>query len=113
MTHNDKRIHLIEKADMFERLSDGSYESGYWALFPATAQALVGGDIYFHETRAKPSFFGGTIIGFRAQPLGEYKGRIIFHLKPDKGHKGIMAGAGGFQSEKKVARSKGPASIRD
>jgi hypothetical protein len=42
-----------------------TFISGYWDINDAQAEALVGGWLYLHETKARPSYFGGKIIDFR------------------------------------------------
>ncbi|MES2435208.1 MAG: hypothetical protein V4586_15460 [Pseudomonadota bacterium] len=38
--------------------------SGYWDIPLAEAELLVGGILYLHESKAKPSRFGGRVLGF-------------------------------------------------
>jgi hypothetical protein len=45
--------HLGEKQNV--------YRSDAWAIRPAEAEALVGGLVFFHDHRNKPSTFGGKV----------------------------------------------------
>ena len=42
---------------------------------------MVGGEIYFHKKQLEPSFYGGTILGYRVHQEGEYQGKIVFKLQ--------------------------------
>jgi hypothetical protein len=97
-------IHLIENLCLFKALdlSADEYESGYWALSPETADRLHGAHIYFHPTRAKPSYFGGQIIDHRVEEAGEYEGRIVFRLRAAMDHKGVTTDRRGWSMEKKI-----------
>jgi len=76
-------IHLIERENLFSRVAGTSeYESGYWALSENEAQALIGGNIFFHEKQLEPSYYGGAIVGFRVQRGEPYDGRIDFRFVP-------------------------------
>src|SRR5208283_4093478 len=102
MDHERSRIHLIEKRSYFKRVNDREYESGWWALSEETAGGLVGGQIFFHEQKKKPSFFGGTVLGFRIETEGEHKDRVIFRLESSQECKGIRTGPEGWTLEKKI-----------
>jgi hypothetical protein len=97
-------IHLIERKSLFSRVTSPSteYESGFWSLSEAQAQLLVGGKIYFHQRQIEPSFYGGVITGFRVQQGEPHNGRIIFRFEPNPECRGIRAGRGGWQFEKKI-----------
>jgi hypothetical protein len=98
-------IHLIERDNRYTRLGQGpEWESGYWAVSEVEAQGLIGCQIYFHEKQIEPSYYGGVITGFRAQPEGEFAGRIIFRFIPKQECRGVLAGATGWQFEKKIVR---------
>jgi hypothetical protein len=73
-------IHLIEHMNNFAKLSDNVWESGWWTLDENKAQKLVGGEIFFHKKKQEPSFYGGTILGYRVEQDGEYEGKIIFNV---------------------------------
>jgi hypothetical protein len=97
-------IHLIEKHGFIRPLpsSDGESESGYWHLAQDTADALVGGEIYFHKKQSEPSFYGGHILGFSAPTEGAYTGRIVFRFRFDRVCKEVSAGRGGWSMEMKI-----------
>ena len=100
-------IHLIRNDSKLPKITPiekGSdiFQSGYWVIAQATANALEGGKIFFHEKKADPSFFGGVII--KAEPVtqGEFQGRIKFIFKPDQACKGIKTSGDGWAQEKKI-----------
>jgi len=74
-------IHLIEAVNHFVKLQGDVWESGSWLLDEAQARKLVGGEIYFHKKRQEPSFYGGTILGYRVHEKGENEGRVVFKLQ--------------------------------
>ena len=41
------------------------YESGNWWLTPMEAARLVGGLLFLHDAKAKPSYLGGRVLSFR------------------------------------------------
>jgi len=75
--------HFIENDRRFKKIPNthDEWESGFWKITESTAQALMNGDLYFHEKQTQPSYFGGTILGYRLQPDGEYAGRMIFRFR--------------------------------
>ena len=66
------------------------HETGYWAVSEATAQELVGKNIYLHRKQASPSWHGGVIKSFRIEPYEE-KDRIVFIYQPALAQKGVTA----------------------
>jgi len=42
-----------------------NFISGYWRLNEREAEALMGGWLYLHETKASPSYRGGRISDFK------------------------------------------------
>ena len=96
-------IHFIEKLGMFKKLEGNILESGLWDVPLQTAEALVGGDIYFHKKQKEPSYFGGKILGYRIhEEDDEYRGRIIFRFEPSRAHKNQLAGGSWSSFEKKI-----------
>jgi hypothetical protein len=100
-------IHLIRndpKLPQIKPVEPGSdlFQSGYWAISEAKAEALKGGNIFFHEKQSEPSFFGGEITGFQKIAAGEYTGRIVFTFKSDPTCKGIKTTRGGWAQEMKL-----------
>jgi len=59
------KIHLICKANAGLTCVDakaGVYESEAWLLSEDDVVALKGGEVLFHETKGRPSNFGGSIL---------------------------------------------------
>lgn len=52
-------------------LGDGRFESGFWNVGNAKAQALIGGRIFLHERKDAPSWQGGTIESWRNNQRGK------------------------------------------
>ena len=40
------------------------WESGYWVIAEATAERLVGADLYLHSGQLDASHFGGKILSY-------------------------------------------------
>lgn len=62
------KIHFICKANAGLICLDakaGLYESEAWLLSEADVAALKGGEVLFHETKSRPSYFGGSILDIR------------------------------------------------
>ena len=100
-----RRIHLVERGDRFAMLGDREYESGFWDVPPRIAKRLIGGLICFHKSQRQPSFFGGTILGYRVQDSGEFQGRIVFRLESSREFKGLVAGPGWHRDSKIVCKA--------
>jgi len=75
-------LHLICRGGLHLRPTRfPEFESGFWDLTEADAARLVGGRIYFHETKNSPSYFGGDVRTYRvAGPEEELPGRIVFTI---------------------------------
>src|SRR5258708_33151696 len=97
------RIHLIEKKGFIKALPNtgNEWESGFWAVPEDKANALVGGEVYFHKTQAETSFFGGRILELTVDTVA-YPARIVFRFRFDKTFRGVYGGKGGWRMEKKV-----------
>ncbi len=95
-------IHLIEKLNNFVRLQDNTWESGWWNLDEGKARKLVGDEIYFHRRQQEPSFYGGTIIGYRIEQDGQYQGKIIFKLQHNKGCRNVKTDKHGWSRGIKI-----------
>ena len=52
-------------------LGDNTYQSGYWNIELEEGKKLVGGEIFLHETKSKPSMVGGEVIDVYEQELTE------------------------------------------
>ncbi|MCJ2016310.1 hypothetical protein MKK84_02525 [Methylobacterium sp. E-065] len=68
-----KAIHLLCRHEggryrNMVHLEGQTYRSGWWKISEVDAQALIGGWIYLHEAKAKPSGFGGCVV--RVVPAG-------------------------------------------
>lgn len=66
-----KAIHLINRRDGatlhgMTRWAEesGGFRSCCWRITDEDAAELIGGWVYFHETKAAPARFGGVILGF-------------------------------------------------
>ncbi len=98
-----RKIHLIERMGHIQKTEGRIHESGFWDVSPTTAQALIGGYIYFHKKQKEPSFFGGRILGYRTHDDDdEYRGRIIFRFEYSAEYRNVSAGNGGWSNEKKI-----------
>jgi hypothetical protein len=95
-------IHIVEQFNNFKLLQDDTWESGWWALNETNAQKLVGGEIYFHKKRQEPSFYGGTILGYRVEQDGQYQGRIIFRLQYSQSCRNVRTDKSGWSKEMKI-----------
>jgi hypothetical protein len=95
-------IHLIEHMNNFAKLSDNVWESGWWTLDENKAQKLVGGEIFFHKKKQEPSFYGGTILGYRVEQDGQYQGKIIFKLQHKKSCRDVKTDKTGWSKEMKI-----------
>jgi hypothetical protein len=101
------RIHLVEKGNLKLRKSLGptsiEWESGYWwRIGQANANALKGGDIYFHKSQSAPSHEGGKIIDYRIEDQGQYNGRYVFIYCPAADHIGVRTGQKNWSRFKKI-----------
>ena len=96
------QIHLIEKLNNFKKLRDDIWESGWWKLKEDKAQKLVGGKIYFHKERQEPSFYGGTVRGYRVEQDGQYQGRIIFEFQYSQACREIRTDRSGWSMKMKI-----------
>lgn len=99
-------IHLIERDNRFmcNDRSTQDWDSGFWRIDTSDAATLVGGNIYFHEKQATPSFFGGVITGYKVEQKGEWKGRIVFRFTASEDHKDVETAREGWVREKKIVR---------
>jgi hypothetical protein len=66
-----KAIHLINRRvgaslhGMTKWLEEpGGFRSCCWRIGDEQAAELIGGWVYFHDTKAKPASYGGLILGF-------------------------------------------------
>lgn len=95
-------IHLVEPLNHFVKLQDNVWESGGWTLDESKAQQLVGGEIYFHKKKMEPSFYGGTILGYRVNQEGEHQGQIVFKLLYSLSCRNVRTGKTGWTKDVKI-----------
>jgi hypothetical protein len=95
-------IHLVEPLNHFVKLQDNVWESGWWKLDEDKAKKLVGENIYFHKKRQEPSFYGGTILGYRVNSDGEYQGKIIFKLRYSPSCRNVRTDRSGWKKDVKL-----------
>lgn len=96
------KIHLICKANVGLTCLDakaGVYESEAWLLSEDDVVALKGGEVLFHETKGRPSYFGGVILDIRpAQSTdltGQDRQRRIITLQSTAACRGVDWDASG------------------
>jgi hypothetical protein len=102
-------IHLVEPLSRIVRLQETVWESGGWVLDESKAQELVGGEIYFHKKRPEPSFYGGTILGYRVLQEGTDQGRIVFKLQYRHTCRNVSTKKSGWVKDMKITEPDGEA----
>jgi hypothetical protein len=67
-----------------------TFSSGFWDIPAEDAEALVGGWLYLHPSKAEPSYFGGPISGFEQVLRDDAKRqkRIAFKFHPNASGRG-------------------------
>ena len=95
-------IHLIEPLNKFVKLPDSRWESGWWNIDESKAKKLVGGEIYFHKKQQEPSFFGGSITGYRIDQNVECQGKIVFTLRYDAACRNVKTDKSGWSKKMKI-----------
>jgi len=84
-----KEIHFICPnrilLTLIERPDDANgpwvYESGNWDLRPDEPALVVGGIICLHQSKAKPSYFGGRIDSYREiEECGRLGNKVVFRF---------------------------------
>ena len=87
------RLHLIcrdAKGLVCLDAKGAIYRSEAWALTQAEVGELAGGGVYFHQTKAEPAYFGGTVVSSEAMPAGDGgEQRYALTLKADRDAKGV------------------------
>ena len=98
------KIHLIENLGNIKALDikNAEFETKWWDLAEATANKLVGGEIYFHKFQAKPSFYGGKITSYRIETEGQWKGRVIFNFTYNEKFRNVSTGKDKWAMEMKI-----------
>jgi hypothetical protein len=95
-------VHMIEQLNNFVKLPDNVWESGWWSLDEIKAKELVGGEIYFHKKQLEPSFFGGTITGYRIEQEEQNQGRIVFTLQYNAACRNVKTDKQGWSKKMKI-----------
>lgn len=58
------------------------FTSEAWDIPSEDARKLLGGEIYFHETKGKPSYFGGIVKAFRIISTEKaHSKRVVFEIE--------------------------------
>ena len=99
---NKMNIHLIEQLNNFVKVQDNIWESGWWNIDESKAKKLVGGEIYFHKKQQEPSFYGGTITGYRIEQDGQYQGRVVFTLQHSAACRNVKTDKHGWSKKMKI-----------
>ena len=60
-----KNIHLIEKSAGYNRVAgtENEWTTGTWTMSQATAESLIGGNVFLHTAQKAPCYLGGKILG--------------------------------------------------
>ncbi len=74
----------------------------WWKLDEDKAKKLIGGHIYFHKKRSEPSFYGGSIRGYRVKQDEPNQGRIIFEFEYHSACRGVKTDKNGWSIAKKI-----------
>jgi hypothetical protein len=102
-------IHLIKKINnghpAIKKMSGepNTYTSGFWELSEETAQAFIGGEIYFHEHQRDPSYYGGKILAADGTLDGEYQGKIVFKFVYSAECRDVKTSADRWSQEMKLS----------
>ena len=99
------KVHLIERINNVKLLSKerNEWASHCWAINEDVAKKLVGGEIYLHKSKDKPSHFGGIILSYEVMPDNAEKdaGRVIFNFRAGLEFKNVRTAKDGWGMEKK------------
>jgi hypothetical protein len=109
--HNQEKrvpqIHFVNYERDLRRVQEAgprAYESGDWVLGDDVREALLqGGRVYFHDSQSEPSFFGGTVTGFREVPnaTGSKFRRWVILFTSDDAGVGVRTDRSGWKRESK------------
>lgn len=66
------------------------WETGFWKLSDNEAKAYIGKCVYLHKKQAAPSYFGGTVVGYRWDDW-EGQPRVVFRFELTDDMKGQYA----------------------
>lgn len=95
-------IHVLGRTNNFKKLGDNIWECGWWKLTEEQIQGLIGSNIFFHKHKLEPSFYGGTIRGYRVQNEGPYEGQIVFEFEFQQTCRNISTDRKGWSLESKI-----------
>ncbi len=95
-------IHMVEPLNNFVKLPDNHWESGWWTIDESKARELVGGEIYFHKKQQEPSFFGGTITGYRTEQQEDHRGKVAFTLRYNAACRNVKTDKNGWSKKMKI-----------
>ncbi|MFA5322651.1 MAG: hypothetical protein WC373_08245 [Smithella sp.] len=95
-------IHIIEPLNKFIKLPDDKWEIGWWSIDESKAKDLVGGEIYFHKKQQEPSFFGGSIIGYRIDQDAQHEGKIVFTFQYNATCRNVKTDKRGWSKKMKM-----------
>ena len=95
-------IHVLEPVNNFIKLRDNIWECGWWKLDEDKIQDLIGSEIYFHKKRLEPSFYGGTIRGYRLEQEGPHQGKVVFEFEFQQTCRNIKTNGAGWSLEMKL-----------
>jgi hypothetical protein len=90
------KIHLVCKQAGGLRIVDKKtfvFESEGWLLSAAEMAAFDGAEVLLHETKARPSYFGGPVLGVRAmsdQADDAGHVRCVLTIQSTAAGKGVM-----------------------
>jgi hypothetical protein len=107
------KLHVVEPLNHFTRLQENIWENGCWKMQESRARELVGGEIFFHKKREEPSFYGGTILGYRVAPDGPHEGKIIFEFKYKPTCRNIRTDRTGWSLRMKIIDGENDAPAED
>lgn len=66
------------------------YRSAAWDFDLATAEKLIGGQIYFHQEKGQASHYGGDVVSVGAvQTDNAHEERIVFTFRATKEGRGV------------------------
>jgi hypothetical protein len=102
-------IHIVEHVNNFVKIDDNVWESGWWNVDEKNAEKLVGCEIYFHKKREEPSFYGGTVLGYRIEEDGPYVGKVVFKLQYKHACRNVRTDKSGWNKEVKIIGLEQPA----
>lgn len=65
------------------------FTSEAWDISSEDAEKLLGGIIYFHDTKRKPSYFGGIVRGYQIIDTNNaHSERVVFTIEATREAKG-------------------------